>query len=142
MAIIDKTRLKKAAEKKTVSVSSTKVLFSDVPAPGTDTLQLINLPENAVVTDAYLVVNKATQAAITVDIGFAGGAELGNNLVVSAVGFVAGALVNNAAHLLTGTGKTVTVIFSALPTAGDIDIVVEYTEHTLSNGNLTNYMTP
>jgi hypothetical protein len=132
------TRLGKAAEKKTKSVAMAKVLFGDVVA--TDIHQLIVLPADAVVTDAYLVVNTATQAAITADIGFAGGAELGNNLDPTTVGLKAGALVDNTDHLLTGTGKVVTIVFSAQPTAGDMDVVVEYTEPTLGNGDLTNYI--
>jgi hypothetical protein len=138
MPTTDITRYRKFAEKKTVSVSAAEVKAADVD--GTNIMEIFKLPPNAIATDAYAVVDTAMDAAITADLGFDGGAELGNNLVMDATGFKTGALVDNADHLLTETGKTVTAVFSAQPTVGEVHFVVEYTQYTLGNGNLTNYV--
>lgn len=171
----DLTRKHKFGEKKTKSVSAARLQLADVLGEGTNTLNLFNLPPNAIVTDAYIVVDNATQAAITCDFGFSGGSELindadmattgvkqtaevstlttltgtvtaltlaegtPNTLTSGTVALTSGAgTVVKAPKLLTGTGKVVTAKFSAEPNeAFDAHFVVEYTEYTLGNGNLT-----
>lgn len=131
----DLTRMKKYAEKKTVSVSAARIKHGEVA----DTAQqdLFNLPPNAIITHAYVDVKAVGQALLTVDFGFDGGNELGNDLDINGpVGVVGGELTT---ALATGTGKKVTAKFSADPSAGDFVFVVQYIEYDLGNGQLTNY---
>ena len=145
----DLTRGRSFNEKKTRSVAAGVITYDQVV--GTTVHDLFVLPERAIVTAAYLVPEVASQAAITVDIGFKGGAgnELFNDAAVSnttvkttnvaSVDGNAQTNVPTAIALLTGTGKTVTAQFSAQPTAGRFAVVVEFIEYTLGNGDLLNY---
>lgn len=149
----DLTRLRKFAEKKTYSVSAATVKHGDVA--GTTLQELFKLPANALITDAAVVVKTAGQTSLTVDFGFDGGNELGNDLDIDGAGVVTVPLVTSttvtgnaetaagtavkAPRIDTGTGKTVTAKFSADPTAGEFVFIVEYIEYDLGNGQLTNY---
>lgn len=131
----DLTRIKKYAEKKTISASAARIKHGEVA--GTEQQDLFNLPPNAIITHAFVDVKAVGQALLTVDFGFDGGNELGNDLDVNGpVGVVGGALLT---ALATGTGKKVTAKFSADPTAGDFVFVVQYIEYDLGSGQLTNY---
>ena len=136
----DLTRLRDFAQKKTVSVSAARLKHSDV---ADTTLQTIfNLPEDALIVDAGVLVHVAGQASLTADFGFAGGAELGNDLVLSTTGYKTGMPLtegtpNTSARIPTLTGKDVTVKFSADPSAGEFTFICEYIEFALKNGNLT-----
>lgn len=145
--MVDITRLRKNSEKKTVSVSSAEVKAADVSAA---TLQeLFNLPADALITNAGVVVETAGQAGLTVDLGFAGGDELGDAVDIDDTGYKQVALVTDGAlesadttttmapRILTGTGKAVTAKFSEAPTAGVFYFIVEYIEYTLGCGELT-----
>lgn len=154
--MVDITRLRKNAEKKTISVSSAEINASDV---GATTLQeLFLLPANAVIVDAGIVVETAGQSGLTVDFGFDGGNELGNDIAISSTGYkqvaesiasltltegtpntLSAGTVTKSPRILTGTGKSVTATFSADPTAGKFHFIVEYIEYKLGNGKLTNY---
>lgn len=142
MATVNLTRLKKRTEKKTKSISAANVTAADlVDTLALDILQLVEAPADAVLVDAYLIVKTAFDAGITAKVGFDGGAELVAALTaVDTVGFKAGALVDNTDHLLTGTGKHITLVLSALPTVGELEVVAVYDEPTLGCGNLTNYI--
>lgn len=140
MATVNLTRLKKRTDKKTISVHASNLVPVAEGLVGLDINQLANLPPDAAIRDAYLVVNTATQAGVTAELGFAGGSELGTALPCDVAGHVPGLVVDNTDKVLTLTGKVLTVIFSATPTAGDIDVVVVYDEYTLCNGNLTQYI--
>lgn len=149
----DITRLKKFAEKKTRSVSAARVNHADVA--DTALQELFVLPANAVIVDAMVVVEVAGQSSLTVDFGFDGGSELGNDLDIDGTGVVSVPLVTSttvtgeaqtaagtavkAPRIATGTGKTVTAKFSADPSAGEFVFIVEYIEYDLGNGMLTNY---
>ena len=141
----DITRLRKNAEKKTVSVASAEILHSDVG--GTAIQELFNLPGNSLIINAGVVVEAAGQASLTVDFGFDGGNELGNDLDIDGTGYVAAGIAVSgnaetlalAPRILTGTGKTVTAKFSADPTAGKFHFIVEYIEFTLGNGKMMSY---
>lgn len=137
----DKTRLRKNAELKVTSVAAAELLFGDVA--DTSTHELFNLPADAVIIDAAVIIDEASQGAVTVDFGFAGGAELGNDLAVSSTGLVqgiAGTIVSAEANkILTGTGKNVTVVFSAAPTSGKFRFLVTFIEYTAGNGFFMNY---
>lgn len=149
----DKTRMAKFNEKKTYSVASARLRHSDVA--DTALVELFNLPPNALITDATVIVEEAGQANLTVDFGFAGGNELGNDLDIDGTGVVSVPLVTSTAvsgnaetaagtavkapRLLTSTGKNVTAKFSADPSAGVFVFIVEFIEYDLGNGNLMNY---
>lgn len=152
----DITRLRKFAEKKRYQVAAATVKHTDV---GSTALQeLFNLPGNALITDACVVVKTAGQSSLTVDFGFDGGNELGNDLDIDGTGVVSVPLnilaltltegtpntlsagtVTKAPRLDTGTGKTVTAKFSADPTAGEFVFIVEFIEYDLGNGEYMNY---
>ncbi len=134
--MVDITRLRKNAEKKVISVSSAEIGHADVS--GTALQELFKLPANSVITNASVYVETAGQASLTVDFGFDGGNELGNDLAISATG-VKGTALALASRIATGTGKTVTAVFSADPTAGKFHFMVEYIEYTRGCGELTNY---
>lgn len=153
----DLTRKGNFAEKKTYSVSAARIKHGDVA--DTASQELFNLPANCLITNAYVLVKTVGQATLTVDFGFDGGNELGNDLNINgATGAIsvpfsvlALTLTEGAPNTLgsgtvsksplidTGTGKTVTAKFSADPTAGDFVFIVEYIEYDLGNGNLTEY---
>lgn len=153
----DLTRKGNFAEKKTYSVSAARLKHGDVSS--TAAVELFNLPANALITNAYVIVKTVGQDTLTVDYGFDGGNELGNDLDVhDAVGVItvpfsvaALTLAEGAPNTLTsgtvsksplidtGTGKTVTAKFSADPSAGDFVFIIEYIEYDLGNGKLTEY---
>jgi len=133
----DLTRKYKNNEKKTYSVMAARVKHTDV---ATGTNELFTLPPNCLIVDAAIVAEVAGQASLTVDFGFSGGNELGNDIDIAQTGVDTVALVSGAKapRLLTGTGKTVTAVFSADPTAGEFIFLVEYIEYTKGCGDLTN----
>lgn len=138
----DITYLRKNSEKKVVSVASALIKHGDVSS--TALAELFNLPANCLITRAGVVVETAGQANLTVDFGFDGGNELGNDLDIDGTGYVeAGVAASGNAEtlamvprILTGTGKTVTAKFSADPTAGVFHFIVEFIEYTRGNGQL------
>lgn len=139
------TRVGKNSEKKTMSVSAARIKHGDVA--DTALQQLFVLPANCLITDAHVVVEEAGQGSLTVDFGFDGGNELGNDLDIDGVGVVtvplvvsgSGTVGTKAPRIATGTGKTVTAKFSTDPSAGSFVFIVEYIEYDLGNGKLTNY---
>lgn len=139
MVTINKTRMPEAAEKKTRSISSVTLKASDfVGLTAGDTLALFALPEKALIRSAYIVVQSASQASVTAGIGTApSGTQLGATRALSAVAVVGGAV---ATPVDTGTGAVVYFTPSAIPTQGEFDVIVEYDEYRLGNGNLTNYL--
>lgn len=158
MPTTDLTRLRKSYEKKQVNVSCAHIKFGDIVS--TNIHQLFKLPKDALIIDAGVIVDTAANGAITVDFGFDGGTELGAAIPITTTGYkqvalataltsgtvTAGVVANlagtatKAPRILTGTGKTVTAVFSAGPTAGDFRFLVQYIEYKLSNGELTNYV--
>ena len=134
--MVDVTRLRKNAEKKQISVSSAEIRHTDV---GSTALQeLFKLPPNCLITNATCFVETAGQASLTVNFGFDGGTELGSALAISATG-AKGTALAIASRIATGTGKLVTAVFSADPTAGVFHFIVEYIEYTRGNGEYTNF---
>lgn len=130
----DLTRKSKFNEKKTVSVAAAELSHEDVS--GTALQELFNLPPNALITAAHTIVHEAGQTSLTVDLGFAGGDELGDAVDIDDVGPEGGVLTT---AIDTGTGKNVTAKFSADPTAGRFTFIVEFIEYTLGNGTLMDY---
>ena len=94
--------------------------------------KVANLPENCVVTEAFVVVTKGGTGGV-VDVGTTeGGAELIADAVVTAAGVV-GALVGK---VVTGTGKSVYINLAAAPTAR-FSIVIQYLELGTKTGSYT-----
>lgn len=139
----DITHLRKNMEKKCISVSSAEVRHTDVA--GTTLQELFNLPADCLIVEAGVVVEQAGQTSLTVDFGFDGGNELGNDLDIDGTGYVDvdiaasgnAETIQKAPRILTGTGKTVTAKFSADPTAGIFHFIVMYVEYTRGCGELT-----
>jgi hypothetical protein len=143
--MVDVTRLRKNAEKKVVSVAAAEIRHGDVS--GTALQELFKLPANCLIIEAGVVVEEAGQANLTVDFGFDGGNELGNDIDIDGTGYVDvdiaasgnAETIQKAPRILTGTGKTVTAKFSADPTAGKFHFIVEYIDYTRGNGELMQY---
>lgn len=154
--MVDNTRLYKNAENKVLEVACAEVRHGDVAS--TEAHKLYNLPKNALIIEAGIIVNEAGQGGLTVDFGFDGGNELGNDIDIATTGYkqVANAIaaltltegtpntlssgtVTKAPRILTGTGKTVTATFSADPSAGKFFFMVTYIEFTVGNGHFMNY---
>lgn len=131
----DFRRSEKNAEKKTISISSATIKAADVS--NTDNCLMFELPDNALIVASHTITKVAGQTGLTVDFGFDGGNELGNDLDIDNTGVLGGELTT---AIDTGTGKTVTAKFSAAPTAGEFVFIVEYIEYTLGNGMRTNYV--
>lgn len=131
----DLTRMKNYSEKKTISVAAAVVDYTQVSS--TAQQNLFNLPDNSLITRAFIINEANGQAGLTVDFGFDGGAELINDAGVDGTpGVVKDAM---SVPVKTGTGKAVTAKFSATPTAGRFVFMVEFIEYTLGNGQLMNY---
>jgi len=125
----DVTRYRDFAEKKTVSVSAARLLHSDVA--DTALQELFNLPEKCLIIDAGIVVDVAGQGGLTVDFGFAGGNELGNDIALDSTGYKQVAM----ATLLT----TLTGVTALTSTAGTVTALVlgEGTPNTLTSGTVS-----
>lgn len=131
----DLTRVGKNADKKTVSVSAVTVDYTEVANAVAN--ELFVLPPNALIIASYCIVKVAGQAALTVNYGFSGSNELGSALDIDGAAVLE--TTADAGALDTGTGKTVTAIFSEAPTAGKFTFIAEYIEYDKSCGDYTNY---
>ena len=131
----DLSTVDKNSEKKTRSVLSAKITKADVPTLSA-VYTLFKVPPSCLITDAYVVKPIAGQASLTADIGYAGAAELINDADLDDTTTVKDA----GLKLYTGTGKDITILFSAVPTVGEFHVVVEFVELELGNGKLTNYV--
>lgn len=147
MAHTNATRYGEIAQKKGVSVLA--IVLEDALykengltiAAGNANFLVANLPANAVIKDAYVNVEKASNAATTatVQLGTAeGGAQVLAALDVKTVG-VAGTLVGK---LATGTGQPIymkVALAGATTTVGKATLVVEYTEYEKNTGEYTQF---
>lgn len=132
MAIVNLTRLNRAAEKKNINISAVKLSFSDIST--IDEYQLFVLPPNVMVTNIITKISVASQTGVTCDIGFQGESFISKPSL---------ATINNIAMPTakdTGTGKVITLKPSTVLTSGVFTIMVEYIEYTLNNGEYTNFI--
>ena len=147
MAHINATRYGETAQKKVKRVMALKLtdeLFSaQGVAVGTQNLLIAELPANAVLTDAYVVVSKvsdaATSAAVTMGTAEGGAQILASVDIKSATG-VLGSLVGK---LATGTGMKVyarVAVAGSTGTVGESDLVIEYTEYETNSGEYTKFV--
>ncbi len=137
MPTTDLSRRRKNTEKRTINISTARLSFDEMNL--TDDHQILVLPENAIIKNAFVNVKEAADVAITADIGFEGGTgiELFDDVDLVTLG-----LTEAEVALDTGTGKTIIVTPSAELTQGSFDVVIEYIEYNMSNGQLTNYVLP
>ena len=84
MATVNISRSEGRHKKRDVSVCACKIGIDEMTTSA-DVYQLAQMPKNVLITDATIVVMTANDAATscTVDIGWAGGAELFNNIDVT-----------------------------------------------------------
>lgn len=140
---INLTRYQEVVQKKSqcvlaIPVSKERFETEDIAIASDSFLSAI-LPPNAVITDAYVSVKGASDAATsaTVELGTTkGGTEILAAVDVKVTG-VAGTLVGK---LDTGSGQEVwmDLTYSGATTdPGDFTVVVEYTEYELNNGAYT-----
>jgi len=102
----DLTRKKDYNEKKTISAMSARVTHDQVADTALN--ELFNLPADALIRLAGVVVHTAGDAGLTVDFGFAGGAELGNDIPLDATGYFDADAVSTVTTL-TGTVTALTL---------------------------------
>lgn len=98
-----------------------------------------NLPENAIVTDAYVHVVVGGNAATTA-VGTIGTASGGGQILTAANLKVTGKTGTFAGQSLTTTGKELwfnQVLTGAATAAGEFLVVVEYLEYEMTNGEYT-----
>lgn len=111
------------------------------PTPAGNYL-IANLPQDAVITDAYVVVDGVSNAATaaTVALGTAeGGAQIMAAADIKAAVGVVGSLVGK---LKTGTGMPVymTLVYTGATTNyGSFTVVIEYAEFRKTSGEYTNF---
>lgn len=145
MANVNLTRTEKLYQKKSVSVFTAVLDFTDnVPTTGED-YQLFTLPAQSLVTAASLLVLTASDAATSAaaDVGFDGGDTLidGVNLK-SAAGTTLSGGTNAKISQLSDTGGVVTFspTYTGAATAGKFLLCVEYVEIEKVTGEYTNFV--
>lgn len=140
MATNDVSRTGGRHKKKDVSVFFAELNYDEL-ATSADVYQLGVLPNESVITSAFIVTVTAADAATasTVDIGFAGGAEILNDsdLKASAGTVDASSLV----PLVRATGGiiTATPTITGTNTQGKAYLVIEYVEYEQCTGEMTDF---
>lgn len=149
---VDLTRKYGYNEKKTISVAAATMKAADIlDATAHD---LFNLPNNALITNAWLICEEYGQTNLTLSVGIKGVSATSlfnaidvdgtpaNKVSDAKTAFGGTGTTPNIAssvkgpNILTGTGATVILTASVKPTAGRFVVVVEYVEYDLGNGNL------
>lgn len=134
----DLRRLGTLNQKKGICVAAAALDFSTLGAT-TESFQLFNLPEQSVITNAYVHVMTASDA-VTTNVGILGTAENGTEVLSAADLKSVGEAGTFTGQSLTGTGKTIyfkqTVTGAA--TVGEVLVVVEYLEYDKNTGEYTN----
>ena len=126
----DRTYLKDFSHKKTVSIAAAEVEFGDFD--GTNTVDIIKLPENCLITAIHAVKDVAfNNSLINVKVDAAVGLGVTSNTT--------GVQAGHDKAISTGTGATISVHPNAVPTAGKMTVIVEFVEYTLANGQVLNY---
>jgi hypothetical protein len=130
----DLTRKKKFAQKKTFSIAAETVNFGDVSGAGAH--ELFVLPANCLITKARIITTVAGQTNLTVGLGFSG-----SQTALISAGDIdnTGVVIDAGINVQTGTGKVITALFSAAPTAGSFTFIVEFIEFTKAEGDLLNF---
>lgn len=135
MGVVNLTRYGKNNQKRETSVSVATIKAADMPSAA-NYYQLFVLPARSIIKRVDVFVETAGQALLTCDLGYAGSNELGNDVDLATATIVDNVL---ATPLYTGTGKTVTIQPSAIPTSGVFTVIVEYIELDKTCGEYTNF---
>lgn len=136
---IDLRRKGTLNQKKAICVASAVLDFETLGA-ATESFQLFNLPENAIITNAYVHVVTASNAATSAT-GIIGTAENGTQVLSAANMKTLGKQGTYTGQSLTVTGKTIwfkQTLVGAAPTVGEVIVVVEYLEYNKNSGEYTN----
>lgn len=128
----NRTDVRDFAQKKSYSVSAGVLEAGDFD--GTNTLEVFNLPEKALVTNTYVVADEAGNSGLTLKV------KVGSTTTIAAADVdTLGDISDADTKVATGTGSLVTVKPSAAVTEGKFAVIIEYVEYTLGTGHLTNY---
>lgn len=145
MAYVDMTRSNDFMKKKSICLfagevnEGADVLAGEIPAGTNANYLLANLPENAIITNAYIHVetgsNAATSATATL------GTTEGGTQILSAGNLkTTGKQGTFTGQSLTGFGKSLylgVTYVGAATNAGKFKVVVEYVEYRKDSGELT-----
>ena len=134
------------AQKKEISVFAGRLVQSDSPVEGeigvaTANYKLANLPANSIITNAYVLVNTASDAA-TSAVGTLGTAEAGSQILSAGDLTSTGKQGTFAGEFDTGTGASLflrVVTTGAATAVADFTVVVEYLEYEKNTGEYTSY---
>lgn len=134
------------AQKKSVSLFAGRLVQASAPGEGEIGLgaanyKLANLPANALITNAFIMVNTASDAATSAT-GTLGTTEAGTQILSAADLKVAGEQGTFTGMLDTGSGAELylrTVFSGATSAVADITVVVEYIEYEKTTGEYTRY---
>lgn len=134
----DLRRIGTLNQKKTISVATAELDFATLGAV-TASFQLFNLPPHAVITNAYVHVITASDAATT-NVGIIGTAENGTEVLSAANLKTPGKQGTFTAQSLTAAGKTIWFkqTVTGVATVGKCLVVVEYLEYNKNTGEYTN----
>lgn len=144
MALINKTRASTFAQKKSVCLFAGEVnqgTADDEIGTTTASYQLANLPADAIVTNAYIFVEKASDAA-TSAAATLGTAEGGGQILTAANLKTLGKQGTFAGQSLTTTGKPLVMnvtITGAATAVGKFKVIVEYVEYKKNTGEYTTF---
>jgi len=142
MANIDKTRQNNFMQKKSICLFSAKVIEGtedDQITSGSGNFLLANLPPRAVITDAYIHVETASDAATT-NVATIGTTEGGSEILSAADLKSTGKEGTFTGQSLTTTGKPLFLGITTTGAATDVGkyiVVVEYVEFTKNTGEYT-----
>lgn len=128
----NRTNVRDFAQKKSYSVSAATLQAEEFD--GLNAIEVFNLPEKALVTNAFIVTEVAGPLLLTlkVDVG-------ATSVILAGNADTTGGISEAGTNVLTGTGQAVTVTPSAAVLHGTFTVIIEYIEYTLGNGHLTNY---
>ena len=146
MASTSLVRAKTLSQKKSVSFFAARMTQAVTPGEGelsraTANYLLANLPEKALITNAFIMVNTASDAA-TSAVGTLGTTEAGTQILSAADLKVAGAQGTFTGELDTGTGLPLylrVAVTGAVTVDADITVMVEYVEYEKTTGEYTRY---
>ena len=143
MANIDMTRENDFSQKKGVCLFAGEVNEGtesfEIPAI-TGNYLLANIPPDVIITDAYVQVKTASDAATTA-VAKLGTAEAGSQILASANLKTVGKQGTFGTQIDSGTGVELylgVTVTGAATAVGKYVVVVEYVEYTKNTGELTN----
>lgn len=134
------------AQKKEISVFAARMVQSADPGEGevgiaTANYKLANLPANSIISNAYILVNTASDAATSAT-GTLGTAEAGTQILSAADLKATGKQGTFTGAFDTGTGAS---LFLRVATSGaatavaNFTVVVEYLEYEKNTGEYTSF---